>query len=175
MLRAYPVPDETKIDRDAEANVQWTKLFILGIRKIKAEMNIKPSQQVDVLLVNATVEDMIRCQSSRAYLDFLAKTKSITELNADDPEPESAIALVGTMKVLIPLEGLIDRDAEIARLDREIEKLEKEQIKINVKLENPNFVQRAPKQVVEKEQDRLTELNATTATLIAQRQRILGA
>ncbi len=175
MLRAYPVPDETKIDRDAEANVQWTKLFILGIRKIKAEMSIKPSQQVDVLLVNATVEDMIRCQSSRAYLDFLAKTKSITELNADDPEPESAIALVGTMKVLIPLEGLIDRDAEIARLDREIEKLEKEQIKINVKLENPNFVQRAPKQVVEKEQDRLTELNATTATLIAQRQRILGA
>ena len=169
MLQPYPMAEQSKIDPAAEADMQWTKSFILGIRKIKAEMNIKPSQKVDVLLVDATAEDTLRSESSRTYLDFLAKTKSITKLKPGDIQPESATALVGTMQVLIPLEGLIDRDAEASRLHREIEKLQKDKDKITSKLSNPKFVERAPSHVVEKEQQRLAELDATIATLVSQR------
>ncbi len=172
MTRPYPMADVSRIDAGAESEIQWVQSFILGIRKIKAEMNIPPSRKVSVLLSGADDSDMARVESNRMYLDFLARTKSILALKPGDVEPESATALVENMKVLIPLEGLIDKDAEIARLRKEIEKLSMDRKKIVGKLNNPNFVERAPASIVDKERGRLFRIDEDLKNLDQQLQKI---
>ncbi|MFT5111234.1 MAG: valyl-tRNA synthetase [Parasphingorhabdus sp.] len=168
MICPFPEADDAVIDTQAEADMDWVQQFILGIRKIKAEMNIKPGQPVDVLLVNCTDRDKQRLSDNRRYLDFLARTQSISVLENSQEAPESATALVGNMQVLIPLAGLIDRDAEMQRLSREMEKLEKDRQKVAGKLQNPKFVERAPAAIVEKEQGRLSELENALENLRGQ-------
>ncbi|MGB0722275.1 MAG: valine--tRNA ligase [Gammaproteobacteria bacterium] len=172
MTQAYPKADEAAMDAEAEAEIAWVRQFIQGIRKIKGEMNIAPGKPVPVLLANASETDAAWAETHRPYLDFLARTESVTVLPAGDEGPESATALVGEMKVLIPLAGLIDKDAELARLDKEIGKIEKDLEKSEKKLENPNFVDRAPEAVVAKERGRVEEMRSALANLRDQRARI---
>jgi valyl-tRNA synthetase len=102
----------------------------------------------------------------------LARLESISWLESETVAPESAIALVGEMRILIPLAGLIDKQAELQRLGREIEKLHKELEKLNVKLENPKFIARAPADVVEKDKQRVAEMSASLQQLEAQQVKI---
>ena len=95
-----------------------------------------------------------------AWLQSLAKTESIEALTDGNSAPESATTLLGEMKLLVPLEGLIDKNAETTRLNKEIERLNKDLSRAETKLANPDFVERAPKDVVEKEQARLREFKA---------------
>jgi valyl-tRNA synthetase len=172
MNQPYPMADEAKIDLDAIAEMEWVKQFILGIRKIKGEMNIAPGKPVPVLLSHPSDSDRAWAEKNRAYLDFLARTESIEVLAEGDEGPESATALVGEMKLLIPLSGLIDRDAELARLDKELGKLRAEADRVEKKLANPNFVDKAPEAVVQKEQDKLAEAKSAIAKLEEQAERI---
>ena len=172
MVQPYPVADENRIDANAESEMLWVQQFILGIRKIKAEMNIKPSLPVPVLLSGAGDDDLRRVEESRMYLDFLARTDSIEALAPGEAGPESATTLVGSMQVLIPLAGLIDRDAEIKRLTREIDKLAADRDKIASKLSNPNFVERAPAAVVDKEKERLARIEESIGQFGGQLERI---
>ncbi len=172
MNQPFPIADESEIDLDAVAEMEWVKQFILGIRKIKGEMNIAPGKPVPVLLSHASDSDKICAQKHRAYLDFLARTESIEVLSEGDEGPESAIALVGEMKLLIPLSGLIDRDAELARLEKELGKLKAEAERLEKKLSNPNFVDKAPEAVVQKERDKLTEAKSALVKLEQQAERI---
>ena len=174
MLQPYPNVDETAHDPDAEAEIRWVQQFIQGIRRIKGEMNIAPSKPVPVLLAHADETDATWAASHRPYLDFLARTQSVTVLPEDDEGPESATALVGDMKILIPLAGLIDKDAEMTRLDKEIGKLEKEREKSEKKLKNPNFIDKAPEVVVAKERVRLEEMRTALSNLNEQKSRISG-
>ena len=174
MLQPYPNVDETAHDPDAEAEIRWVQQFIQGIRRIKGEMNIAPSKPVPVLLAHADETDATLAASHRPYLDFLARTQSVTVLPEDDEGPESATALVGDMKILIPLAGLIDKDAEMTRLDKEIGKLEKEREKSEKKLKNPNFIDKAPEVVVAKERVRLEEMRTALSNLNEQKSRISG-
>ena len=174
MLQPYPQVDETARDPDAEAEIRWVQQFIQGIRRIKGEMNIAPSKPVPVLLAHADETDAARAETHRPYLDFLARTESVTVLPEGDEGPESATALVGDMKILIPLAGLIDKDAETARLDKEIGKLEKEREKSEKKLKNPNFIDKAPEAVVAKERVRLEEMRTALNSLNEQKSRISG-
>ena len=137
-------------------------------------MNIAPSKPVPVLLAHADETDATLAASHRPYLDFLARTQSVTVLPEDDEGPESATALVGDMKILIPLAGLIDKDAEMTRLDKEIGKLEKEREKSEKKLKNPNFIDKAPEVVVAKERVRLEEMRTALSNLNEQKSRISG-
>jgi valyl-tRNA synthetase len=148
------------------------KQFILGIRKIKGEMNISPGKPVPVLLSHTSDSDKAWTEQHRAYLDFLARTESIEVLAEGDEGPESATALVGDMKLLIPLSGLIDKDAELARLEKELSKLRSEADRVEKKLSNPNFVDKAPDAVVQKERDKLTEAQSALAKLEEQAERI---
>jgi valyl-tRNA synthetase len=172
MLQPYPVFDETQVDDHAVVEMQWAMEFILGIRRIKAEMNIAPGKPVPVLLANTTETDRARLGHVRPYLNFLAKTESVDILGDNDDEPESSIALVGEMKVLIPLAGLIDKDAELNRLKKEIDKLDGEVKRLNGKLSNANFVDRAPEAVVQKERDKLTEAESALSNLQQQADKI---
>jgi valyl-tRNA synthetase len=172
MNRPFPSPRQSLIDEEAETEMAWVMQFILGIRKIKGEMNIAPGKPVPVLLANTQEKDRELALRHRPFLDFLARTESIEVLAVDDHGPESATALVGEMKVLIPLAGLIDKDAEIKRLEKEIAHLQAEVDRIGKKLANPNFVDKAPEAVVQKERDKLADARKALESLQAQLQKI---
>ena len=125
-----------------------------------------------MLVANASERDRQWIGQARPYLDFLARTESITLLDDESDAPESAIALVGEMKLLIPMAGLIDKGAELKRLDKEIDKLRADIERIEKKLGNPSFVDKAPAAVVQKERDRLDDQGAALGKLAAQRERI---
>ncbi|MCG7865242.1 MAG: valine--tRNA ligase [gamma proteobacterium symbiont of Stewartia floridana] len=172
MNQPYPTARHSLIDEDAESEMAWVMQFILGIRKIKGEMNIAPGKPVPVLLANTSESDKLYAERHRPFLDFLAKTESIEILTPQDKEPESATALVGEMKVLIPLAGLIDKAAEIKRLEKEINRLQSDAERTDKKLSNPNFVDKAPEAVVQKERDKLAESRKALESLQAQLEKI---
>ncbi|MEN8175470.1 MAG: valine--tRNA ligase [Pseudomonadota bacterium] len=172
MTQPFPSYRQPLVNEEAEKEMQWVMQFILGIRKIKGEMNIAPGKPVPVLLANTSEKDRERAQRHRGYLDFLARTESITVLAEEDTGPESAIALVGTMRVLIPLAGLIDKEAELGRLDKEITRLRTDIERTAKKLENPNFVDKAPEAVVLKERDKIENAQRSLSDLLQQHAKI---
>ena len=168
MQQPWPVAEESLLDTYTEDEMRWVMQFILGIRKIKGEMNISPGKQVPVLLSQCTPIDEQRAIDHRAYLDFLARTESINVLYESDDEPESAITLVGDMRVLIPMAGLIDKDAELKRLEKEIGRFDGEIERLEKKLSNKGFVDKAPGAVVQKEREKLVDAEKALANLQAQ-------
>ncbi len=159
MLQPYPQPQIEKIDIQTEQDIDWVKQFILGIRRIRAEMNIVPSKLLPVLLQNGNTADQQKWQNYNSIIISLARLDTVTWV--DDTAPESAIALIGNLRILIPMAGLIDKEAEIKRLTKEMDKLKKELSKCQGKLENPKFTARAPAEIVAKEQQRVTEMSAS--------------
>ncbi len=165
MTQPYPIADQSKIDKVAETELEWVKNFITGVRKIRSEMDIPPGKPLPVLIQNATESDKICFNTNQNFIETLAKLESVTWLNADDTAPESAMALVGEMQILIPLAGLIDKEAELARLEKEIGKLKINIEKGEAKLQNAGFVDKAPEAVVEKERQRVAELSKSLQQL----------
>lgn len=167
MNQPYPVADKSKIDAEAVAEMEWVMEFITGVRSIRSQMNIPPKKQLPVILKDSQQQDSDRVENNRDFLSRLANLENISLLEGD--APAAATALVGKMEILIPLEGLIDKDAEIQRLDKEITKLEKVIKQSSGKLNNENYVAKAPAEVVQKERDKLTELEQALSQLQQQR------
>lgn len=155
MTQAYPVANNDKIDTDAEAEIEWLQGVITGVRNIRGEMGISPAKELDVLFQNGGEQDQQRLEANRTFLSKLASLSSITWLNAGDEAPMSATQLVGDMEVLVPMAGLINKDAELARLQKELDKLQKEIGRVEGKLGNEKFVSNAPEQVIAKEREKL--------------------
>ncbi|WP_044872012.1 valine--tRNA ligase [Pseudomonas sp. LFM046] len=172
MLQPWPVPNEARIDAAAEGDIEWVKALMLGVRQIRGEMNISMAKRIDILLANANDEDRRRLADNEPLLKKLAKLESIRILAAGDEAPMSATALVGDMQVLVPMAGLIDKDAELARLDKEIQRLDGEVKRVGGKLSNEGFVAKAPADVIEKERAKLAEAEQALANLTEQRGRI---
>jgi len=172
MLQPFPKMRQALVNEAAEREMEWVMQIILGIRKIKGEMNIASAKPVPVLLANAGESDRERIERHRSILDFLARIESIRILSPDDDGPESATALAGEMKILIPLAGLIDKAAEGKRLAKEIAKLSAEVERLGKKLANPNFVDKAPAAVVQKERDKQDEANKAKTNLQIQLDKI---
>ncbi len=172
MRQPYPQPDTGNVDEAAAREIEWVKEFIVGVRQIRSGMDIKPSKPLPVLLQNASDMDISNLERNRHTIDFLARTESISVLNADDEAPESATALLGEMKLLIPMAGLIDKDAEIARLGKEIEKKKQDVMRIEGKLSNPKFVERAPEAVVAKEREKIAVIQTALKNFEDQLRRI---
>ena len=168
MLQSYPQADSALIDTQAVADIEWLQGIILALRNVRGEMNISPAKPINALLKNATNEDAIRLENNRQFLAKLAKLDTIEILSEGDTAPLSAIQLVGDLEVLVPMQGLIDVAAEIARLNKEAEKLNKELTGVTNKLSNANFVDKAPAVVVEKEQKRQADLQVAHSKLLEQ-------
>ncbi|EIJ43347.1 valyl-tRNA synthetase [Beggiatoa alba B18LD] len=172
MLQPYPQAQAEKVDTQAEQDIEWVKQFILGVRRIRAEMDIAPSKLLPVLLQNGTANDQTRLNTHQGLISSLARLEKTTWLASTDNAPESAMTLVGDMRILIPLAGLIDKDAELKRLAKEIEKIAKELDKLTTKLNNPQFTERAPADIVAKERQRVAEMQSAVQELEAQMEKI---
>ncbi|MCO4784282.1 MAG: valine--tRNA ligase [Marinomonas atlantica] len=169
MTQAYPETDEAKKNAEAEADVEWLKGVIEGVRNIRGEMNIAPSKPLEVFFRNGSEQDKVRMEANLAFLQKLAKIESVTWLEAGAEAPMSATALVGEMEVLVPMAGLIDKEAELARLQKEIDKASKDLQRIEGKLGNESFVAKAPEAVVEKEKAKCEDLKLVVARLEEQK------
>ncbi|TDY01639.1 valine--tRNA ligase [Thiohalophilus thiocyanatoxydans] len=172
MTQPYPEADDGKIDHAAVEEMEWVKQFIVGIRQIRSGMDIKPGKPLPVILQHYSDQDKARVERNHHYLQNLARIESIDWLPDDKEAPESATALVGEMQILIPMAGLIDKDAELARLNKEIDKLESDAKRVEGKLGNASFVDKAPEAVVQKERDKLKDIQSTLQQLKSQKDKI---
>lgn len=172
MLAPYPVADASKIDEQAIDDIEWVKNIIIGVRKIRDDMQISPSIKLPLYFANGDQHDAQRLSENKTFLISLAGLEDIHWLEANEEAPMSATALVGHMEILVPMAGFIDKEAEIARLNKEIEKLNKESARISGKLNNASFVDKAPEAVVNKEKEKLADYNAAREKLQGQVEKI---
>jgi len=159
-LQIYPKVEDFPVNAKAEREIEWLKNVVTEIRKIRSEKNIAPSKLLSVLFKDGRTDDLVCTEKFNTQLCFLCRLESCTWLASADEIPASATAVVGDLKILIPLAGLIDVSAEKARLTREIFKIETEIQKCQNKLSNDNFVKSAPATVVEQEGLRLADFMA---------------
>jgi valyl-tRNA synthetase len=172
--RPYPRADEFATDATASAEIEWFKAVLTGVRKIRSEMNIAPGKTIPLLLADGDAEDRRRAEKFSTQIEFLARCETPRWLASNEAGPAAAAAVVGNLRVLIPLAGLIDLGAERARLSKEIARIQAEIKKCEGKLGNANFVDHAPITVVEQERMRLSDWNAQIDALRGQAEK-LGA
>ncbi|MCT8504725.1 valine--tRNA ligase [Chromohalobacter moromii] len=172
MAQPWPQADQSRIDENATRDIEWLKGVIIAVRNIRAEMNIAPGKPLEALLTKGAEADHERLEAYRLFLSKLAKLEGITWLDDPDQAPLAATQLVGDMEVLVPMAGLIDKDAELARLAKEIDKQDKFIGGIEKKLGNEGFISKAPAEVVEKERAKLADAQASRQHLSEQRDKI---
>jgi len=172
MLQAFPQSMEAWQDDGAESEMNWVMQFILGIRQIRGEMDISPRKPLPVLLQNASDNDHDLAVRHEELLTMVGRTESVRLLSADQEPPPSATALLGEMRVLVPLEGNIDIESERARLTKKQTGLRTDLGKSRSKLDKPDFVNNAPAEVVTKEKERARELEGQISKLQEQLEKL---
>ena len=172
MLAPWPGRQKDRVDAESEAEIEWLKEIIVGIRTIRSESNIPPATELPVFVVNATELDRERFSRNEAYLGRLAKVSGITVLSGEEPPPASLMALCGDLEIRVPMAGVIDIEAELKRLDKEIYRQREEVAKLEGKLANNAFTERAPADIVEAEKHKKEQAETALATLGRQRTQI---
>jgi len=172
IIQPFPEYNDSLIEKSALEDISWVKQVIVAIRTIRGEMGISPAKPIPMYLANGNQQDKQRLGSQQQFLKTLAKLESITWLNEGEVAPVSATGLAGKMEILIPMQGLIDKDAELGRLDKELQKMQKEQQRVSGKLSNPGFTDKAPEAVVVKERTKLEEIEGAMAILKVKRESI---
>ena len=172
MLQPYPIADSQQIDENALQDIDWLKKVIVGVRNIRGEMNISPATALNVFFTRGDDNDQRRIDENHQFLSKLANLESITWLDDPSKAPLSATALAGELEILVPMAGLIDISAELARLDREIDKISLEAKKLSGKLGNEKFLSNAPTEVVAKERQKLTDFESSLSQLKQKRSSI---
>ena len=171
-LAPWPTPQVALIDADALDDIAWLKEAIMGVRRIRSEMDVNPGKRVPLCAAGASDLDRDRLRRHEAALMSLARLDSIGVLESGNEKPEAAVALVGELELLIPLAGLIDKEAELARLARETAKLQQQIDRLASKLANTGFTDKAPPAVVAGEQAKLDEARVALSQLREQQTRI---
>lgn len=172
MTQALPQFNEENFNADVVSDLEWVKAFITSIRNLRAEYDIAPSKGLDVMIKVADEKDAARIKANEIVLTSLAKLDSIKVLDDNEETPACATSLVGKSELMIPMAGLIDKDAELARLDKEVAKIQGEIKRIEGKLGNEGFVAKAPEVVIAKEREKLDGYNETLVKLEAQKETI---
>ena len=172
MLQPWPTADSAARNSAAEQEMAWVMAFVQGVRAIRGDMNLASGKPIDVVVQNGGETDRGRVARNRGWLMALARLSDLRWLEADEEAPMASTALVGEMKVLVPMAGLIDTEAERVRLDKELAKLEKNLVICEGKLANPRFVDNAPAEIVGQERGRVRDLQTSIAGLREQREAI---
>ncbi|MEM8593875.1 MAG: class I tRNA ligase family protein, partial [Pseudomonadota bacterium] len=165
MLQAYPIHDDSLNNDTARQEVSWLKAIVTALRNIRGELNISPAKTIKVILNKGTSLDQERLSRNHSLLSSLAKLDSIEFLANGEAIPTSSMQLADELEILVPIKGLIDLDAEVARLNQEISKVQKEQQRLNGKLSNEKFLANAPSEVVAQEQEKLAKIHQALETL----------
>ncbi|MCD9507902.1 valine--tRNA ligase [Photobacterium phosphoreum] len=169
MTQALPQFDEAQFDQAAITDIEFVKAFITSIRNLRAEYDIAPSKPLSVMLKVADANDAARIEANLTVLKSLAKLEEVKLLADGEVTPACATALVGKSELMIPMAGLIDKDAELARLDKEIAKMAGEIKRTAGKLSNEGFVAKAPEIVITKEREKLAGYEETLVKLTEQK------
>ena len=172
MLQPFPVADESQVDGEADADIEWVKNVIVAVRNVRGEMNISPAKALPIYLARGDATDKRRLDENRQFLSKLASLDTITWLDDPADAPLCATSLAGDLEILVPMAGIIDVASELTRLDREIDKIAIEAKKLEGKLSNGKFVDNAPAEVVAKERQKLEEFEGSLAQLKEKRSAI---
>ena len=164
----YPQTDSTLISEQIESDMDWLQELIASVRNIRGEMKLGNAVRLPVLLQNVSDEEEQRLSRIANQFKALAKVESLTILKDGDEVPLSSSSMVGQLRVLVPMKGLIDPTAELARLGKSFDKLQKQAEGISRKLSNEGFVSKAPAEVVDAEKTKLTELEGQIKTMAGQ-------
>ncbi|HSG65302.1 MAG TPA: class I tRNA ligase family protein, partial [Gammaproteobacteria bacterium] len=172
MLEPLPEPASYPEDREAADEIAWIKDVVIGIRQIRGEMGISPGKRLPVLVADAAAGDRERVARHQAILQALARTEPLRVADDGDDPGVVATALVRQFRVLVPLAGVIDLDAERARLAKQRDRMRQDLGKAQAKLDNAQFVANAPAAVIQKERDRAAELAIQIEALEQQMSRL---
>ena len=152
MVTNYPVTDPTLADDVATEKILWLKETVTAIRNIRGEMDISPVRKIPIIISRGTEHDKSNLETFGLLLEALVVPESITWKESDGEGPLAATAIAGTMELLVPMKNLINKESELNRLSKELAKKDKEFELIKQKLDNPNFLDKAPKEIIEKEE-----------------------
>ncbi len=172
MVQPYPEPLADAADAAIESEMRWVMDFILGVRRIRGELDIAPSVPLALRLQAATAADLERYARNEPAIGRLANVSGATPLAPGEEPPKAAGAFLGDLRILVPMAGLIDVDAELARLDKRRGKVEQELARANGKLSNEKFVRNAPADIVVQERERLDAFERELAQIAEQRERV---
>ncbi|MDH3586227.1 MAG: valine--tRNA ligase [Gammaproteobacteria bacterium] len=172
MLQPYPQPAAGETDDKAVADIEWLKKFILGVRQIRGEMDIPPGKPLPVILENASEADVRRANEHGSLLHRVGRVESVTLLGEGEEPPAAATALLDELRLLVPMKGMIDVDAERKRLGKQLEKVQTDLDRARSKLDNPNFVNNAPADVVTQEKQRAADFERQIAQFSEQLEKL---
>ncbi len=168
MRGPFPIFDASRVDSEAEQNMEILMGLISSVRNIRAEMNIAPSKLLPVIVFPSSVKERDLVEANRTMITSLARVSrmelTLPEVGQEPPR-NSATAVVGEMRIFVPLEGIVDPDAEIERLEKELAKIRKEFEAVQKKLSNENFLAKANPDAVQKQKDKQAELFAKLSGL----------
>ena len=165
MKSSFPSSNDWTADEAGAQKSEWLKNFVSSVRQIRSEMNIPPKQPISIIIQDASSSDHEKLETLGSFIRNLGSVESITHKESSDDLPKSAIALLGEMKVFIPLAGLVDIEEEKSRLEKKLSKLNKELESIENRLSNDAFVEKAPIEVVD-------DLKAKFKRLVSDQSRI---
>ena len=166
MLSTYPQEDKKFINEPIEDELEWLKKIVQSIRTIRSEISISPAKLIPLNVRNASPLMRDRMNKYSQTLMSLSRLTHIHCLDSEEGVPVSASAVVGDLELLIPMAGLIDKEAELGRLEKELAKLEKDITFIEGKLNNPKFTDKAPAEIINKEQEKLAQAQLTKEKLL---------
>jgi valyl-tRNA synthetase len=172
MLQDFPAADAHASGPEVEAEIEWVRAFILGIRQIRGEMNISPGKVLPVIMENPTAHDLEFAARNTHLLERVGRIESVTALAAAEKAPPAATALLGAMRLHVPMAGLIDIEAESTRLGKQQERVRAELAATKAKLNNPGFVNNAPEPVVTKTREQVLDLDRQLSQLDLQLARL---
>ncbi|MDY2946864.1 MAG: class I tRNA ligase family protein, partial [Mannheimia varigena] len=172
MLQKFPQFDPATIDEQAENQINFIKEVIVAVRNIRAESNIAPSKGLDLIARNFSADEVAILNANEVLLKSMAKLDSVKVLETGENAPLSVAKLVANGEILIPMAGFINKEAELSRLTKEMDKLKNEVARIEGKLSNEAFVAKAPEQVIAKEREKMQEYLSGLEKLQGQYQEI---
>lgn len=164
MLEPYPVAEVEQIDENVLQQISWLKEIILAIRNLRSEFNIPPGKRISTFFYGQ-IDAHIDYTTMKPFIKSLCKLDHIEWIQDKSVLPTCLSALAENIEIFIPMEGLIDKTNELARLEKELQKIQKDLLVCNKKLENPEYVDKAPVEVVEKERLKLEALTKSEAVI----------
>jgi valyl-tRNA synthetase len=164
ITESWPLVDSTWINNDAEQEIQILMDVISAVRNIRASMNVSPAKEADLSIRGRkTICDSLRINDN--YLQRLAKLNKIQSGENVEKPAQSATAVVKGLEIFVPLAELIDINKEVERLEKQIEDMEGRLKAVSRKLDNANFVERAPEKVISHERNKMENYQADLTKL----------